>query len=98
MMFGPSRPKGGTRADMTPDRVDEAVLARRSGRASFCCGGFGGAGRVLVQATAGDQPRELSVEYQLGHARSYADLLTEGSERGLAPDFAVVLETLASTR
>jgi hypothetical protein len=79
-----------------PGVVEEAVLALRSGKALFCCGGFGGAGRVVIRAMAGDPPPELSIEYQLGHGPNYADLVAEGSKHGLVPDFAAVGETLAS--
>ena len=74
-----------------PGVVEEASLALASDVPLYVAGGFGGCGRLLARVLDGEQPAELSIDYQRAHGKWYADLLEGAKHANVAPDFGHLL-------
>ena len=74
-----------------PGVVEEASLALASDVPLYVAGGFGGCGRLLARVLAGEQPAELSIDYQRAHGKWYADLLEGAKHANVSPDFGHLL-------
>jgi len=59
-----------------PGLVEEALLTLAAQQPLYLLGGYGGAARAIIQALQGEQPRELTAEYQLGQP-DYQDLVKD---------------------
>ena len=76
--------------------LEEAALALASNVPLYVAGGFGGCGRLLARVLDGEQPVELSINYQRTHTKWYADLLAGAPHAGDSPDFEHLLAKLSA--
>ena len=74
-----------------PGVVEEASLALASDVPLYVAGGFGGCGRLIARILDGEQPAELSIDYQRAHTKWYADLLEGAKHANVSPDFGHLL-------
>ena len=79
-----------------PGVVEEASVALASDVPLYVAGGFGGCGRLLARVLDGEQPAELSINYQRAHTKWYADLLEGAKHAGVSPDFGHLLAELSA--
>ena len=79
-----------------PGVLEEAALALASNVPLYVAGGFGGCGRLLARVLNGEQPVELSINYQRTHTKWYADLLAGAPHAGDSPDFDHLLAKLSA--
>ena len=79
-----------------PGVLEEAALALASDLPLYVAGGFGGCGRLLARVLDGEQPMELSINYQRAHTKWYADLLAGAQPAGVLPDFGHLLAELSA--
>ncbi len=60
---------------LSPGVLEEAALTIRAGVPLFPIGGFGGCGKLVVAALAGEQLAEFTTAYQLANTSGYEQLL-----------------------
>lgn len=72
---------------LLPGVIEEAALAIEATTPLYVIGGFGGCGRVLVDALRGSTPDELTLDYQLANTPRYSELYDQAASVELAPSF-----------
>ena len=80
---------------LLPGVVEETMIALSAGVPLFVAGGFGGCGRLIARALDGEEPEELSVDYQRAHSHHYAELLDAAADAGVAPDYGALVAGLS---
>jgi len=78
-----------------PGVAEEAAIALAAGVPLFVAGGFGGCGRLIARALDGEEPEELSVEYQRVHTDHYPELLAVAAAAGIPPDYSALVGELS---
>ena len=63
-----------------PGLVEEALLTLQDQKPLFLLGGYGGVTRVIIQALLGEQPKQLTQDYQCSQA-SYKTLLDDYNQK-----------------
>lgn len=81
---------------LLPGVLEEVLLAIDAGLPLYVAGGFGGCARAVVAALEGGRPSELSMDHQMAETPRYGQLRDAARARGMAPDFDVIVERLAS--
>jgi hypothetical protein len=79
-----------------PGVVEEAMTALSAGVPLFVAGGFGGCGRLVARALHGEEPEELSLDYQRLHTDHYPDLLDAAARAGTPPDYGALVADLSA--
>lgn len=83
---------------LLPGVIEEASIALRAGIPLFVAGGFGGCGKILVRALDGDEPRELTPEYQMAKTPRYKELFDAATAGGITPDYQELRQYLIGVR
>ncbi len=79
-----------------PGVIEEVMTALSAGVPLFVAGGFGGCGRLVARALHGEEPEELSLDYQRQHTDRYPDLLNAAARAGAAPDYSALVADLSA--
>ena len=89
------RPSG--QEGLLPGVVEEASLALAERTPLFVVGGFGGAASLIAAGLRGENPPELTRQYQESRTPGYADLWGLAENRGVQPSFDGLLAQLSGT-
>jgi hypothetical protein len=79
-----------------PGVIEEASIGLSSGVPLFVAGGFGGCGRLIARVLDGEEPEELSIEYQRAHTDRYSELLDTATTAGELPEYGALIARLSS--
>lgn len=79
-----------------PGVIEEVMTALSAGIPLFIAGGFGGCGRLVARALHGEEPEELSLDYQRQHTDHYPDLLNAAARVDAAPDYGALVAELSA--
>jgi NAD/NADP transhydrogenase beta subunit len=80
---------------LLPGVIEEVMTALATGVPLFVAGGFGGCGRIVARALQGEEPEELSLDYQRQHTDQYAELLDAAERVDAAPDYGALVTELS---
>ncbi len=82
---------------LCPGVLEEAALTIRAGVPLFPIGGFGGCGKLIVAALAGEQPDELTTTYQRANTPGYEQLRAAAEEHGIHTNPESLVSNLSSS-
>jgi hypothetical protein len=72
---------------LLPGVIEEAILALEMRRPLYVIGGFGGCGGVLARALKGENPVELTLDYQIERTPRYEELHRLAGSEDAGPPF-----------